>query len=193
MTLSLRTRGAPAAPGGYPPGLEPPGLEPPGLEPPGLEPPGLEPPGLEPPGRVPGRLLRVYGVLLGPLLAGYLLFDKAFAYIRLPGTPLYIGEMFLVLGTLAILGATGYLRLPLSEGAGPGRPGRVLRVGADPVPARVPGLRGGRGPRLRPRLLLPVRVPGRGRDGEIAGPHGPVEWLGWPGSSRFCCRGSWPP
>ena len=110
MTLSLRTRGAPAAPGGYPPGLEPPGLEPPGLEP-----PGLEPPGLEPPGRVPGRLLRVYGVLLGPLLAGYLLFDKAFAYIRLPGTPLYIGEMFLVLGTLAILGATGYLRLPLSE------------------------------------------------------------------------------
>ena len=32
-----------------------------------------------------GRLLILYGWLVGPLLAGYMLFDKAFAYIHLPG------------------------------------------------------------------------------------------------------------
>ena len=42
------------------------------------------------PGRAPGasgRLLVLYGRMLGPLLGGYLLLDKAFAYIHLPGTP----------------------------------------------------------------------------------------------------------
>jgi hypothetical protein len=49
--------------------------------------------------------------LLGPLLGGYLLFDKAFAYLRLPGTPLYVGEMVLAIGGLGALTATGYLRI----------------------------------------------------------------------------------
>jgi O-antigen ligase len=59
----------------------------------------------------PGRLFVVYGRLLGLLLAGYLLFDKAFAYLHLPGTPLYVGEMVLVVGGLGALTATGYLRI----------------------------------------------------------------------------------
>jgi hypothetical protein len=53
--------------------------------------------------------------LLGPLLAGYLLFDKAFAYIHLPGTPLYVGEMVLVVGSLGALTATGYLRVAVRD------------------------------------------------------------------------------
>jgi hypothetical protein len=53
--------------------------------------------------------------LLGPLIAGYLLFDKAFAYLRLPGTPLYVGEMVLVVGGLGALTATGYLRVAVRD------------------------------------------------------------------------------
>ena len=48
-----------------------------------------------------GRLLVVYGRLLGSLLAGYLMFDKAFAYL-LPGALLYIGEMLLGLGVVGV-------------------------------------------------------------------------------------------
>jgi hypothetical protein len=62
-----------------------------------------------------GRLLVVYGRLLGPLLAGYLLFDKAFAYLHIPGAPVYIGEMVLGVGVLGVLTATGYLRIPLRD------------------------------------------------------------------------------
>jgi O-antigen ligase len=61
------------------------------------------------------RPLVVYARLLGPLLAGYLLFDKAFAYIHLPGTPLYVGEMVLVVGSLGALTATGYLRVAVRD------------------------------------------------------------------------------
>jgi O-antigen ligase len=63
----------------------------------------------------PGRLLLLYGRLVGFLLAGYLLFDKAFAYLHLPGTPLYVGEMVLLLGALGCLTATGYLSVVLRE------------------------------------------------------------------------------
>ena len=73
---------------------------------------------LNPPERVqrtPGRLLGWYGWLLGPLLAGYLLFDKPFAYIHLPGTPLYVGEMVLTIGGLGVLAATGYLRVAVRD------------------------------------------------------------------------------
>ncbi len=62
-----------------------------------------------------GRLLVVYGRLLGPLLVGYLMFDKAFAYLHIPGAPLYIGEMVLGVGIIAVLAATGYLRIPMRE------------------------------------------------------------------------------
>jgi hypothetical protein len=62
-----------------------------------------------------GRLLVRYGRLLGPLLGGYLLLDKAWAYIHLPGTPLYVGEMVLTVGALGVCSATGYLRIPLRD------------------------------------------------------------------------------
>jgi len=60
--------------------------------------------------RKSGRWFVRYGRLLGPLLAGYLLFDRAFAYVHLPGTPLYVGELVLGVGVLGALTATGYLR-----------------------------------------------------------------------------------
>ena len=63
----------------------------------------------------PGGLLVVYGRLIGPLLAGYLLFDRAFAYLHLPGTPLFVSEMLLGLGVLAVLTATGYLLVPARD------------------------------------------------------------------------------
>ena len=80
----------------------------------------LDPPdrAVDPPDRArggSGRLLVLYGRLLGPLLAGYLLFDKAFAYLHLPGTPLYVGEMVLVVGVLGTLAATGYLRIAIRD------------------------------------------------------------------------------
>jgi hypothetical protein len=56
-----------------------------------------------------------FGCLIGPLLAGYLLFDKAFAYLYLPGTPLYVGEIVLAVGGLAALSATGYFLTPARE------------------------------------------------------------------------------
>jgi len=62
-----------------------------------------------------GRVLVLYGQLLGPLLGGYLLLDRAFAYIHLPGTPAYVGELVLAVGGLGALEATGYLRIPLRD------------------------------------------------------------------------------
>jgi len=62
-----------------------------------------------------GRVLVLYGRLLGPLLAGYLLLDRAFAYIHLPGTPLYVGELTLTVGAVGVLTATGYLRIPVRD------------------------------------------------------------------------------
>jgi O-Antigen ligase len=66
-------------------------------------------------GAASGNLLVLYGRLLGPLLGGYMLLDKGWAYIRLPGTPLYIGEMVLTVGALGVLAATGYLRIPVRD------------------------------------------------------------------------------
>jgi O-antigen ligase len=74
--------------------------------------------GWDAPGRTrggPARLLVFYGRLLGVLLAGYLLFDRAFAYLHLPGTPLYVGELVLVVGGLGTLAATGYLRVVVMD------------------------------------------------------------------------------
>ena len=68
--------------------------------------------------RVPGagrRLLAVYGWVIGPLLGGYLLFDKAFAYIHLPGTPLFVSEMVLGVGILAAIIGTRYFRVPITD------------------------------------------------------------------------------
>ena len=65
--------------------------------------------------RGPGRYLVLYARLLGPLLAGYLLFDRAFAYVHLPGTPVFVGEMVLAIGVVGAVSATGYLRVPVRE------------------------------------------------------------------------------
>ncbi len=62
-----------------------------------------------------GRLLVLYSRLLGPLIAGYLLFDKAFAYLHLPGTSLYVGEIVLAVGALGALAASGYLRVSVRD------------------------------------------------------------------------------
>ena len=65
--------------------------------------------------RAPGRLLVTYSWWLGVILAGYMLFDRAFAYIHIPGTPLYIGETVLGIGILGILAATGYVRVVIRD------------------------------------------------------------------------------
>ena len=62
-----------------------------------------------------GRVLVLYGRLLGPLFAGYLLLDRAWAYVHLPGTPAYVGELVLTVGAVGVLGATGYLRIPVRD------------------------------------------------------------------------------
>ena len=62
-----------------------------------------------------GGFLVWYGRLLGPLLAGYLLFDRAFAYLHVPGIPIYVGEMVLAVGLLAALVGTGYFRIPIRD------------------------------------------------------------------------------
>jgi hypothetical protein len=68
-----------------------------------------------PPPAASGRLFVLYGRLLGPLLGGYLLFDRAFAYLHLPGSPLFVAEMMLGLGVVAALAATRYFRVPVRE------------------------------------------------------------------------------
>ena len=117
-----------------------------------------------------GHLLIFYGQMLGPLLGGYLLLDKAFAYIHVPGTPLFVGELTLAIGGLGVLAATGYLRIPVRD---------------EPILALLaafflwgfirflPGLRtyGHRGgARFRPVLLHPLRVLYRRGAGESPGP-----------------------
>ena len=63
----------------------------------------------------PERLWAVYGLLIGPLLGGYLLFDKAFAYLHIPGTPLFVSELTLGVGVLAALVGTRYVRIPICD------------------------------------------------------------------------------
>jgi parallel beta-helix repeat protein len=62
-----------------------------------------------------GTTMALFGRLLGPLLAGYLLFDKAFAYLHLPGLPLFVGDLLLVIGMVGVLTSTGYLRVTLRD------------------------------------------------------------------------------
>ena len=39
-------------------------------------------------------------------LAGYLFFDRGFAWFHIPGTPLFIGELIIAFGVIAVLGST---------------------------------------------------------------------------------------
>jgi hypothetical protein len=36
-------------------------------------------------------------------VAGYLLFDRAFAWIHIPGTPIFVGEVALAAGLVVII------------------------------------------------------------------------------------------
>lgn len=56
------------------------------------------------------RALSALAILLPPLLAGYALFDRGFAYIHIPGTPIYAGEFVMLAGIVALLLGTGYVR-----------------------------------------------------------------------------------
>ncbi|MCI0543752.1 MAG: hypothetical protein L0Z49_04795, partial [Actinobacteria bacterium] len=61
------------------------------------------------PTRVEGRSGR-FEVLLPFLLAGYLLFDRTFAHLHVPGTQLFIGEIVL------LFGIAGAIRITMWEG-----------------------------------------------------------------------------
>jgi hypothetical protein len=52
---------------------------------------------------------RAFDILFPLLLGGYLLFDKAFAYLHIPGTQLFIGEIVLAFG---LVGAVRVLKWP---------------------------------------------------------------------------------
>lgn len=48
--------------------------------------------------------VRVLEALLLGTLMGYVLFDRAFAWVHVPGTPLFVGELVIVIGVLVLLG-----------------------------------------------------------------------------------------
>jgi len=50
------------------------------------------------------RSVHVLEVLLLTVLAGYVVFDRAFAWIHVPGTPLFGGELVIGIGVLILLG-----------------------------------------------------------------------------------------
>jgi hypothetical protein len=61
-------------------------------------------------------VLRILAVALPLALAGYALDDRGFAYLAsVPGTPLFAGEMILLLGGAFAALATGYLRAALRD------------------------------------------------------------------------------
>lgn len=49
-----------------------------------------------------------FAVVLAVVLAGYLLFDRAAAYLHIPGTPIYLGEAALVIGIVAFARSRHY-------------------------------------------------------------------------------------
>jgi O-antigen ligase len=56
------------------------------------------------------RALRALGLALPPVLALYALFDKGFAYIHIPRTPVFPGEVVVGLALLVVVVATTYVR-----------------------------------------------------------------------------------
>jgi hypothetical protein len=59
-------------------------------------------------------VLRILLIAIPTVLAGYALDDRGFAYlVSVPGTPVFAGEMILLLGGVFVAVATGYLRLAL--------------------------------------------------------------------------------
>jgi len=58
---------------------------------------------------------RLYLALLGPILFLYILFDRGFAHVHVPGTPLYVGESLLCVGVMALLSGTHYVRRAITR------------------------------------------------------------------------------
>ena len=55
------------------------------------------------------RTLNWLALLLPWAIAGYILFDRAFAYVTVPGAPFYIGEFIVFVAVLGALVATGHI------------------------------------------------------------------------------------
>src|SRR5690242_16965750 len=56
------------------------------------------------------RSMRWLALALPPALAGYALLDKGFAYIRVPGIPIYSGEVLVFIALGAAVIGTSYMR-----------------------------------------------------------------------------------
>jgi hypothetical protein len=59
----------------------------------------------------PPRVVRLLAFVLPFVLAGYALFDRAYAWLHLPGVPLFQGELVIALALFVIAGAT-HLMIP---------------------------------------------------------------------------------
>lgn len=57
---------------------------------------------LEQPATGEPRVVRIFEIAFIGVLAGYAFFDRGFAWIHLPGTPLFVGELTLLLGAVAM-------------------------------------------------------------------------------------------
>jgi O-antigen ligase len=55
------------------------------------------------------RALNWLAILIPPVIAGYILFDRAFAYIHVPPIPLFVGEFVVLVAVVAALVATGHI------------------------------------------------------------------------------------
>jgi hypothetical protein len=64
--------------------------------------------------RPPARPFRWFTLLFGLLLVGYMFFSKSFAYLtRIPGTPVFAGEVVLAVGLIEAVRARSVIRLLL--------------------------------------------------------------------------------
>jgi hypothetical protein len=61
------------------------------------------------------RALGLFALVLPPILAGYALLDRGFAYIHIPPIPLFLGEFLVGLGLVVALAATGYVHRALQH------------------------------------------------------------------------------
>jgi O-antigen ligase len=61
------------------------------------------------------RSLALLAAVLPPVLIGYAFFDRAFAYIHVPGTPIFAGEVLIVLCLAVALVGTGIVGLGIKR------------------------------------------------------------------------------
>jgi O-antigen ligase len=60
--------------------------------------------------RMGQRALNAFAILLPPVLAAYAFFDRGFAYVHVPGTPIFAGEVVMLAGFATLLFGTSYVR-----------------------------------------------------------------------------------